>query len=540
MSLLSLPSELILLITRHLDSPRDHFSLLQSSRSLHRLLLCDLYRKNVKDDGGSALVWYASNGYEDGARNMLAAGANINLRGPNRLQSTALIEAVTHKHTSIVQMLLDNGALPDARSNHSKRALIIATAGKSNIVITELLLQYGAKVNIMKGDRHAPLLEAIRSNQEAKVAILLKHGAKPVISDDQSTRYILHFAAARNATPGILKMLINTGIDIDSQDGRGRTPLQIAAAHSRTRAVRRLLDYGATVNFKCMYGNEKGWTALFYAAAPKNPSLNTTTIIRTLLVHGADIDCRSEELQTPLHLAISRRANSQARELVLSGASIGARNSEGETLLHVATLTGTRHRDLTQWLGQIGADVNVAGGKQHETPIFYAIRGFSHPQNLEKVRQLLYLGADVRLQNANGLTPLSLAVHLCSLEITKILLEHGSRVNSRDKQGKSSIHHLVETYYGNPRKAHDIVELLIQHGADVNLRDNSGCTPLHGVAIKDWTLRPLWQVAGALMKAGADRPAITEDGRTPFDMVPDGACAETQRSFLRSLDENTL
>lgn len=44
-------------------------------------------------------------------------------------------------------------------------------------------------------------------------------------------------------------------------------------------------------------------------------------------------------------------------------------------------------------------------------------------------------------------------------------------------------------------------------------------------------------MAGALIKAGADRLAIAEDGRTPLDMVPDGACAETQCIFLRSQDE---
>lgn len=61
-------------------------------------------------------------------------------------------------------MLLENDASPDARSPRSKRALIVATAGKSNTIITELLLQYSAKVNIMKGDKNAPLLEAIKSN----------------------------------------------------------------------------------------------------------------------------------------------------------------------------------------------------------------------------------------------------------------------------------------------------------------------------------------------------------------------------------------
>lgn len=72
MSLISVPPEVILLISRHLGSPKDHLSFLQASRNFHHLLLRDLYRKNVKDNGGSALVWYASHGREDGVRNMLA------------------------------------------------------------------------------------------------------------------------------------------------------------------------------------------------------------------------------------------------------------------------------------------------------------------------------------------------------------------------------------------------------------------------------------------------------------------------------------
>lgn len=58
-------------------------------------------------------MWYASRGDELAVRNMLRAGANVNLRPPNRAQSTALLEAVNNKHISVVQILLENGALPD-------------------------------------------------------------------------------------------------------------------------------------------------------------------------------------------------------------------------------------------------------------------------------------------------------------------------------------------------------------------------------------------------------------------------------------------
>lgn len=393
---------------------------------------------------------------------------------------------------------------------------------------------YGAKANITRGDKKAPLLEAIRSNQEAKVALLLKYGADTDTSNGRNEMNLLHVAAARNATPAILKMLIDAGIPADSQDNGRKTPLQVAAASSSTRAVRRLLDYGANANLKSTSAGRKGWTALFYAAEPSRPSSNNTSIIRTLRMYGAEIDCKNEEQQTPLHLAISRRANYQAQALVQSGASILARNADGETVLHLATLAGTRYHDLTHWLVQMGADINWAGGKQDETPLFYAIRGFSHPQNLEKVQPLLDLGADVHFRNANGLTPLSLASHVCSLGITKVLLEHASSVNSRDIQGKSPLHHVVETCHGNSGNARDIVLALIQHGANVNSRDHSGRTVLHGAATIDWSLRPLWQVVGELMKAGADLYAAAIDGRSPLDMLPDGICAETQRIFLRS------
>lgn len=113
MSLLSLPPELAFLISSHLNSPKDLLSFLRTSQKFYHLLTNELYQNNIRSGGGSALLWYASRGDELGVRNMLRAGANVNLRSPNRAQSTALLEAVNNKHISVVQILLDNGALPD-------------------------------------------------------------------------------------------------------------------------------------------------------------------------------------------------------------------------------------------------------------------------------------------------------------------------------------------------------------------------------------------------------------------------------------------
>ena len=525
MSLLSLPPEIILLISSNLDSPKDLLSFLRTSQKFYHLLINELYQHNIRLDGGSALLWYASRGDELGVRNMLRAGADVNIRSPTRAQSTALLEAVSTKHTNVVQALLENGALPDVADARSRRPLVLATNGRSDVAITKLLLDHGAIASSVAFDKHAPLREAVRSNQESKVALLLKHGADTHILDRRTGMSLVHLAASKNATPGIINILIGSGVQLESQDNMGRTPLQVAVDHSCTRAVRLLLNLGANPNFKNNNQYWKGWSALFYAARnPSIPGNGRKSIIRALFLHGAELDARNHAQKTPLLHAISKSAIKQAQALVECGASIMATDANGETVLHVAASSSSWCPSMVGWLVENGADVNWVGGTHSETPIFYAIRNAFNRQGMECVRTLLLLGADVQFQNNNGLTPLSLAVRMGSIESTKILLEHGSCANSRDKYGKFPLHYAAEA-----RNVHKIVKLLIQYGAHVNSRDMLGFTPLHRIVAKEET----WEAAGELLKAGADRYAIADDGKFPHDMVPDGPWAETKRSLIR-------
>ncbi|KAI2671481.1 hypothetical protein DTO013E5_10051 [Penicillium roqueforti] len=377
MCLLSLPPELILLVAGNLDSPKDFLGFLLTSPKCYNLLINELYQKNVRSDGGSALLWYASRGAELGVRNMLRAGANVNLRSPNRAQLTALLEAVKHKHTSVVQILLESGALPDAADARSRRPLALATNGRSDVAITKLLLENGARADSAVFDKHAPLFEAVRSSQESKVALLLKHGADTYVLDCRTGMNLVYIAASKNATSGIINILIDSGIQIESQDDMGRTPLQVAAENSCTRAVRLLLHLGANPNFKNMNQYREGLSALFYAATnPNSPGNGNKSIIRALFIHGAEIDTENHAYKTPLLYAISQSAIKQAQALVECGANIMARDSNGETVLHLAASLSSCSPSLMDWLVENGADANWAGGQRNETPIFYAIRNF--------------------------------------------------------------------------------------------------------------------------------------------------------------------
>ncbi|KAI2787050.1 hypothetical protein POX_f07405 [Penicillium oxalicum] len=164
MSLNALPSEIISLISGHIHSMTDLFRFLRANHKLYNVLIGEFFKKNIKSDGGSVLVWYASHGNEKGVQCMLAAGADVNVRSHGREQSTGLLEAISHNHTRIVQLLLENGASPDIADLRSRRPLKLATSGRSDIAITKMLLHHGAKVNSVAFDKLSPPLESIRSN----------------------------------------------------------------------------------------------------------------------------------------------------------------------------------------------------------------------------------------------------------------------------------------------------------------------------------------------------------------------------------------
>ena len=150
---------------------------------------------------------------------------------------------------------------------------------------------------------------------------------------------LLHIAAAKNAAPAIMKMLIEAGIQVDSQDGWGRTPLQVAAVYSFTCTVCLLLHYSADPNFQNTNQFSKEYTALFYTAKkPRCSQKDNKAIIHTLVMQGAEVDFTNKVQETPLLYAVSQGATKQAQALLENCASITTRDAEGKNVLHLAAL----------------------------------------------------------------------------------------------------------------------------------------------------------------------------------------------------------
>lgn len=103
----------------------------------------------------------------------------------------------------------------------------------------------------------------------------------------------IHEAASNGNARGILAF-IQEGINVDSKDSTGKTPLMAATNSDMSRVIPILLDQGASINETDNEGN----TALHLAA-----SKGSTRIIQILINSGADVYIVNDAGQTPRELA---------------------------------------------------------------------------------------------------------------------------------------------------------------------------------------------------------------------------------------------
>jgi len=122
--------------------------------------------------------------------------------------------------------------------------------------------------------------------------------------------------------------------------------------------------------------------------------------------------------------------------------------------------------------------------------------------NTNKIKRLIEKGADVRVKDRNGNTPLHVAIWMGDETFAKLLIDSDAKVNAKGEYGSTSLHFAV--CWDNIA----IAKLLIASGADVGAKNKGGFTPLH--------LAHDLQIINALIKAGAKVNAKNNIGNTPL------------------------
>jgi len=93
--------------------------------------------------------------------------------------------------------------------------------------------------------------------------------------------------------------------------------------------------------------------------------------------------------------------------------------------------------------------------------------------DIQKVKDLIKRGADIKAKNRYDSTVLHWASWFGDMELVKECLQAGIDVNAKNNHGTTPLHYAVS--WDNIEMA----KLLIDSGADVGAKDRDGDTPLH-------------------------------------------------------------
>ncbi|XP_053199087.1 ankyrin repeat domain-containing protein 53 [Scomber japonicus] len=125
---------------------------------------------------------------------------------------------------------------------------------------------------------------------------------------------------------------------------KGLSPLHVACLYGQLPTIRQLVvSHLCSVNSRGTQGRRPIHVVLSSRSSP-----NTSTCLRYLLEHGADVNITTDAGQTPLHLAASEGLLDSTEILVQAGADVLAQDCVGHTPLDLARIWC--HRKVARYL----------------------------------------------------------------------------------------------------------------------------------------------------------------------------------------------
>ncbi len=217
---------------------------------------------------------------------------------------------------------------------------------------------------------------------------------------------IIHILAQSPLYYERIQQLLDAGIDINTPDINGKTPLHYAVAAGNIKGIRFL--FGKKANRQAV--TPEGATLLHSAARFGNEE------IMELLLEDFSVETPDMKGKTPLHYAAAVSNRAAIEFLLTKGASLKSVDAEGMLPLHEAARSGDSV--TLEFLLAFGTDINIPDAKGR-TPLHHAAAAGNAPV----VRFLLEKGALFNAVDSAGELPLHSAARSGNKEIIGLLLE---------------------------------------------------------------------------------------------------------------------
>lgn len=195
--------------------------------------------------------------------------------------------------------------------------------------------------------------------------------------------------------------------------------------------------------------------------------------------------------------ATQRGCADRVRQMLAANGIDSKNGTESEAL---TTAIRSGNREIAEILIRAGAPVNPV-----ETVLWPPLSDAAFTKHLEVMKLLLQSGAKVDALDHRGVT-LLVSTGFFDPNVTTILLDAGADINSADREGVTAI--MKASGYG----LKDVVKILIDRHADINRKDAKGRTALmHAAVGKHADAIPL------LLENGADPNIRDQEGRSALD-----------------------
>lgn len=344
--------------------------------------------------------------------------------------------------------------------------------------------------NLFKSDDSTTLQKELMKDyvNEDKIQKLIDSGLD-INATDEKGKTLLFELVHKRRIEGV-KILLKNGAYIDHEDKLGKTPLSIAASNADGMMIRFLLEKKASLN----YINSSGRTLIQDIALEGN-----LKVFQLLLAQGADLNFRDGYGRTVLFDAIEGGNIRIVKEVLNTIDDVNVADNEGETALFNAVLKDDQ--TIAKYLIEYGLDINYLDNKKRSVLFKLILKGSSH---LDTLDALLQRDINLNQKDIEDKTVLDEIIKIFNIlrennldkyrqtdykyvkrendyqKLLTILIENGLDIDRKDEHGKSVL------FYAVDNKDFEAIEFLLNAGADINVEDSDGKTILFQECLKGY------------------------------------------------------
>eukprot|EP00795_Rhopilema_esculentum_P017434 gene17434-9036_t len=257
-------------------------------------------------DNETPLMMAVRKNNTDVVKLLAALGADVSLKDAD--DRTCLFIAAEEDCVETCKILLaqPNGHMLLNEFDDQENTPLHIAASKGYIKIVKLLLQHGALIDAKNDQNLTPLHLAAKFGRARIVDILLKRDISIVNDEDDASNTPLHLAALEGHSK-VVQTLLTSGAAVDARNANMWTPLDCAASRGWTKCAEALLHGDSPID-----PTDRGKTTPLHLSSKEGH----VDMVKLLLANKADLSRKDHAGRNCLDIAIENNQKEAALAIV--------------------------------------------------------------------------------------------------------------------------------------------------------------------------------------------------------------------------------